>query len=153
MFTNLHKLLHIDEPQGSPVVAAQSAAVPLRKVLMKDAASLLLIAYVLLILNPVIPIIVDAAAHTFWEKQHLLTVHNVNGKYHVHFELLKNDRQADSKAPGNVKTDSEDYIHTIFSSSYNFVSKSYTIKQWYPNFNCIVRPQLFMDVDYPPPRA
>ena len=153
MFTNLHKLLHIDEFENPSVVAARKRAVPLRRVLMKDVASLLLVAYVLLILNPVMPIIVDAAAHTFWEKQHLLTVHNVNGKYHVHFELLKNDRQADSKAPGNLKAGSEDYIHTIFSVSYGFVNKSYQIKKLYPPRTCLFHPQLFTDIDYPPPRA
>ncbi|WP_295796047.1 hypothetical protein [Mucilaginibacter sp.] len=149
----MHKLLHIDEFENPLIFAAHKRAVPLRRVLMKDVASLLLVAYVLLILNPVMPIIVDAAAHTFWEKQHLLTVHNVNGKYHMHFELLKSDRQADSKAPGNLKTGSEDYIHTVFNVSYSFVNKSYTIKQAYPPFYCLAHPQLFKDVDYPPPRA
>jgi hypothetical protein len=153
LFTNLHILLHIDGPASPPAVTAQKAAVPLQKVLMRDVASLLLVAYVLLILNPVMPVIVDAAAHTFWEKQHLLTIHNVNGKYHVHFELLKNDRQTDNKVPGNLKTGIEDYIHAIFNISYSFVNKSYSIKQSYPPFNCLAHSRLLMDIDYPPPRA
>jgi valyl-tRNA synthetase len=39
------------------------------------------------LIKPIMPIVNDVIAHTFYKMEHLATVHFENGKYHVHEEL------------------------------------------------------------------
>ena len=56
---------------------------------MKATARTLLVAYVLFLLKPAMPVLMDKLAHTFWENVHIAVVHRINGKEHVHYELRK----------------------------------------------------------------
>ena len=49
--------------------------------------------YSFALLKPVMPIVNDVIAHTFYKMQHLATVHFENGKYHVHTELTNDADQ------------------------------------------------------------
>jgi hypothetical protein len=79
------------------------------------------------------PVFADIVAHTFWEKEHLLTVHQANGKYHVHFQIRSIEKQSGKdKATGNSKFGSENALHLITNIVYNFsnthlTSSYYTI--------------------------
>ncbi|MCW3084508.1 MAG: hypothetical protein JWP12_1874 [Bacteroidetes bacterium] len=55
--------------------------------------------YSFALLKPVMPIVDDVIAHTFYKMQHLATVHFENGKYHVHTELANdaNQQKGDTK--------------------------------------------------------
>lgn len=55
----------------------------------KQIATVLLFCYVLVFLKPVLPVVADALAHLFWQRQHEATVHFENGKYHLHVEVKK----------------------------------------------------------------
>jgi hypothetical protein len=123
-----------------------------KKKLMRDAACLVLFSYGLLIFNAFIPIAADAVAHTFWEKEHLLTVHKVNGKYHVHVQIVNNAKQSGSdKSSGNLKFGSEDYSHLLFTGHYSF-AHSLVTKQSHFTYQSDF-PVSHPDKDYPPPRA
>lgn len=55
--------------------------------------------YSFALLKPVMPVVNDVVAHTFFKMQHLATVHYENGKHHLHVELLSGlDEQ--EKEPG-----------------------------------------------------
>jgi len=124
---------------------------PFKKKLINDITLLVMFSYSLLILNPVIPIFADILAHTFWEKEHLLTVHKFHGKLHVHFELANADKQsAKDKSQGNTKSGTENFTHLIYYISYNFLSQ-YFIKISYRPY-VFSYPINFSDCNYRPPR-
>jgi hypothetical protein len=76
----------------------------------KITAYILLFLYINGLLTQVSPIINDVLAHTFWRMNHLATVHCVNGKYHVHYELYKAGNAADKKG-SPVKSDETYSFH------------------------------------------
>jgi hypothetical protein len=76
----------------------------------KITSYLLLFIYANGLLAPVSPIIGDVMAHAFWRAQHMATVHCVNGKYHVHYELY-NTGKKDNKGNSTVKADEAISIH------------------------------------------
>jgi hypothetical protein len=60
-------------------------------------AWLLLIAYALLLVKPALPVVADTFAHTFWKEKHMLTVHEVNGIFHMHNEMSRAEKQEKEK--------------------------------------------------------
>jgi len=122
-----------------------------RKKLMRDVTGLVLLSYTLFVFNPIMPIFADIVAHMFWEKEHLMTVHKFHGKSHVHFDLLNASKQADKdKSSGNFKNSSEDYVHLIYNTVYNFSSTYVVTNSYY--LPVISYPTSHLDIDYPPPR-
>ena len=55
----------------------------------------LLVAYTLFLLKPVMPVVGDMLAHAFWKNVHIATVHVENGVAHVHYELAKQAKESD----------------------------------------------------------
>ena len=124
----------------------------IKKKLMRDVSYLVLFSYILLIFNSAVPIFSDIVAHTFWEKQHLLTVHKENGKYHVHFQVLNMEKQAaKDKSSGSSKSNSDDQTHIVPFSAHAFMSRHFTIQSYCVyqyNYSFTFQPTL-----YQPPRA
>jgi len=58
---------------------------------------MMLLVYVFALIKPIMPIINDVLAHTFFEKTHLATIHYENGKYHMHLELQDEVKKTDTK--------------------------------------------------------
>ena len=84
----------------------------IRSVLMKGCVRLVMVCYFLLTLKPVMPIIMDVLAHAFWENVHLATVHVVNGKEHVHYELRRAANGLDKeKAGGKYREENDAPAH------------------------------------------
>lgn len=84
---------------------------------MKAVARVLIVAYGLFLLKPVMPIIVDALAHTFWRSVHVAVVHRVNGKEHVHYELRKAAADLEKDKAGHKQSNSvEQDIYSLPSS-------------------------------------
>ncbi len=125
---------------------------PLKKKLMRDLAKATLFSYILLVLNPVMPVVADKIAHTFWEKYHLLTVHEINGKFHVHMEMAKAATQSEKdKSAPNSQSDLDEYVHLITNISYDF-SNNYFVRISY--LPCtITYPVVCPDIHYHPPKA
>ena len=121
--------------------------------LMKRVTWLVLVAYTVLMFKPVMPVVMDVLAHTFWEQQHMLTVHEVNGKFHVHNELVKASHQSekDKQAAGNKYAMGE-YLPVISINKAQAPSKFYFKKDTYRFYSCFY-PFSCHDIDNPPPEA
>ena len=109
-----------------------------------------MLAYTLLMIKPILPVIADAMAHSFWKSQHILTVHEVNGKFHVHKELVKasKDDEKRKQHTGN-KFENSDYVHVPYAAISVVVfpatiSIYATYKSNYTSFH--------VNSDYPPPK-
>ncbi len=54
------------------------------------------------------PVLADGLAHTFWKNVHIAVVHKVNGKEHVHYELVRVGKDLDKeKSNGKAKAETE----------------------------------------------
>ncbi len=137
---------------GSLTGAEQEAVRSLKRLMMKRLTWLVLIAYSLLLVKPVVPIAMDVLAHTFWEQQHLLTVHEINGKFHLHNELVRSSHQSEKdKQSASSKVECEQYLPT-----FSFISRpviSFLVRQdMYPHYQCFYCHSLIR-IDNPPPEA
>jgi hypothetical protein len=153
LLKKLYISLFVDDLIESSGNSIPVKAEPLKKKLMRDLARLTLFSYILLVFNPVMPVIADKMAHTFWEEYHLVTVHGVYGNFHVHMQLADNAKQADKdkSAPGSSKSGSDEYFHIIPATLYNFLSVCSISKSYPPNK--FYSPVSYQDVDYQPPKV
>ena len=51
------------------------------------------------LIKPVMPLVKDIIAHTFFESSHMATVHYENGRYHIHLELKEEVKNNAKKSP------------------------------------------------------
>ncbi len=54
------------------------------------------------VLKPLMPLVNDVIAHTFYKMEHLATVHFQNGKYHVHMEQAMEANGQKNDAKGTI---------------------------------------------------
>ncbi len=66
----------------------------------KSLLFILLITYAFSILKPTLPFVCDIVAHVLFFHHHINTVHKVNGKQHVHYEMIK-EAKKESKESGH----------------------------------------------------
>jgi hypothetical protein len=106
--------------------------------------------YVIFLFKPISPLISDWLSHTFNEQQHILMVHEVHGKFHIHQELAGTG-QSDNEKSNELKFEVEEYLHVspaIFKSvlytSYHGCYLSYTLHSF-------ISP--YQDTNYPPPKS
>jgi len=152
LIKKLYLFLFVYDLNGPSAAVPAIDAEPWKVKLRKDIALLVLASYTLLIFNPVMPILADIVAHTFWEKEHLITVHKIYGANHVHAEIERAAHQPDKeKSTGNSKSNQEEYLHFVYKVLFNF-SAGHFIKRSYPPFK-FSYPVSYPDVDYPPPWA
>ncbi len=120
---------------------------------MKDALLyLLLFTYSASIFKPVIPYLSDMVAHTFYYAEHVKKVHYENGKYHVHNELVRENKKntTDDKdaMQKKISSDNEHLLITNYSCFFN---------PHYPNNYFSANPPIFFNIDisfdFPPPRC
>lgn len=84
---------------------------------------LLLMAYMLLQLSPLVTVLADTWAHTFQSKLHLATVHFENGHYHLHTELndIENtSKEKNTTKPTSEKTNSITTYHLLNQTHFSF---------------------------------
>lgn len=82
------------------------------EIMKKLVLYFLLFTYSTVMLKPVIPYVADLTAHLLFFKDHMLTVHAHNGKFHVHKEMAeaeKNDQTNNNT--GNSKKEIPIYDH------------------------------------------
>lgn len=58
--------------------------------------------YSFALLKPVMPVVNDVVAHTFFKMQHMATVHYENGKHHLHVELLSGLDEQEKEPARNI---------------------------------------------------
>ncbi|MGQ0830000.1 MAG: hypothetical protein ACT4ON_16555 [Bacteroidota bacterium] len=117
----------------------------------KAVVRALLCVYCFALLKPVMPLIDDVVAHTFYKMQHIATVHYENGKYHVHAELAEHSDHQDKKG-----TTASAIYETLASHITNEITES-TVNA--PLLSKIFPPQtphpgdIFIKNPTPPPKA
>ena len=120
------------------------------KKVKKALLYLFLFTYSTVMFRSILPYIKDAIAHVLFYKDHMLTVHAHNGKFHVHAEMAKAAKNDTSnKSTNSLKKDLSDNEHIILES-YKFPTSKILIN-WmtclsYPTINASI------DHDFPPPK-
>jgi hypothetical protein len=79
----------------------------------KQVAILLLVCYSLALAKPLVPVVSDFLAHTFWKSEHLATVHYENGKYHVHLDIEKAGKEQQNDQKKTTEKDSSVHLNSI----------------------------------------
>jgi len=118
--------------------------------MLYKAAKFLLVCYVMMMFKPAVPLIADAIAHTFYEQQHIMMVHEVQGKFHIHQELGKAAHQSDSEKSNEQKMETEQYVHV--SPSIFKVTLDAQCCGNYLSFSNEIPFSPFRSIHYPPPR-
>lgn len=111
----------------------------------------LLLIYLVAICQPIIPWVQDVVAHTFFESEHIATVHHQNGKHHVDYELRKLASKTSSNSFENTSY-SNLPLHTPVTCE--LVFHIYPPKNkiiFYHTVDCL--PVAFMAIHIPPPRV
>ncbi|MEO5944131.1 MAG: hypothetical protein ABIP30_01585 [Ferruginibacter sp.] len=100
------------------------------------------------------PYISDVVAHVFWYSQHMATVHYLDGKFHVHTEVMEaatktnNDKD---QTPFSEKKEQHQNVHLISSvATIDAPSRSIEIK--YLRTSSIIFSGHLQN-DYPPPKS
>lgn len=139
MLKRLYYFLFVNDLIEPCNKAIQITAKPVKKSITQDISRLVLCCYILFIFKPAMPFVADKIAHTFWENYHILTVHQVNGKFHVHLEMANDAKQSGKdKSAGIIKTGAEEYFQ---------FTCQHTSKILYPP--CINRPYHVYHMHFP----
>jgi hypothetical protein len=108
---------------------------------------IVLLSYTVVMLKPAIPYVSDCIGHVFFYAKHMATVHQENGKYHVHFETAKDAAKetSDKTTPPSSKKDTSANEHPVIFiaaviTTYPFTSAAGTVTGAAKN-------------NYPPPRV
>ena len=112
----------------------------------------LLLIYITAVCKPVLPLVNDLLAHTFWKTEHIITVHRENGKDHLHHELKKvsdqNNEDANSPAPKSAESVS---VHILLQNNYDFsYSATSEHKHLTSSYSLL---STFLELNTPPPKA
>jgi hypothetical protein len=121
-----------------------------KMILMHKFTKFVLVCYILLLFKPILPIISDAIAHTFYEKQHILLVHEVHGRFHIHQELANVSHQSDNEKSNELKYQSEEYLHVTSSLFKSFLYLNCVGTYLTYAYYCPIIP--YRDTNYPPPK-
>jgi hypothetical protein len=139
----------------SPSASARAQCLAKRKekeIMMFKTAKFVLVCYVLLMFKPSMPLLNDWIAHTFYEKQHLLMVHEVKGKFHIHQELAKAGDQAGQQKTHESKVEVQGYFNvlpTIFKAVLNEFNQGNAYLSY--AYHYPITP--YRNVHYPPPKC
>jgi hypothetical protein len=124
----------------------------LKEIVMRDMSYFVLFSYAFFIVAPVIPLVADLVAHTFWEKEHLSTAHHLYGRNHVGIEMQKAEKQTNKETTNNnQKAGLDDLVHRPEYIATFYLKPIAALKQTYSMFHFSL-PVSYPDIDYPPPR-
>ena len=114
----------------------------------------LLLLYLAVICKPIVPLIQDIVAHTFFKYEHLRTVHQHGGKNHVDVEL-SNTAKEDAAGNGSDKLKSPDEVSVHFPVKYEaplaVIHPQVLIHTYYDPLSNL--PLACMAIQVPPPRS
>ena len=110
---------------------------------------LLLFTYTTSIIKPVLPYSSDFIAHLFWYSEHIATVHCVNGKYHVHYEVMEATKKSSSEK-GNLSKNVSSDDHLLAKVLANFPQNPVSNNDFTAFSSALLSAHL--KSDYPPPK-
>lgn len=102
--------------------------------------------------KPVLPLIQDELAHTFWKAKHITTVHNHHGDNHAEAEIAEAAHEEEQdKSATTTKASEPLSVHIVMHSLHsipqiNAAKQKFTISD--SDFLSIS-----MDKQYPPPKS
>lgn len=135
--------------EHTPVEAHQASV---KGKLMQELSYVVLFAYTFFIVAPVVPMLADLLAHTFWEQEHLSTAHRRYGQHHVGIEMEKAEKRAAANAGGNNRVAGMDELVHRPERYLTFeLEPVAALKRTYSLFTCGYT-FCYPDIDYPPPR-
>jgi hypothetical protein len=115
---------------------------------------LLLVAYMLLQLSPLVTVLADTLAHTFHSKLHLATVHFENGHYHLHTELktIENtSKEKNTTKPTSEKTNSITAYHLLNQTHFTYKTNANLVS--FPLSTAPAECNGFTQLPYLPPQT
>ena len=118
-------------------------------IMMGKMSRFVLVFYVLLMFKPVMPLLADMFAHTFNEQQHILLVHEVNGKFHIHQELGNASHQSDNEKSNEVKVEVEEYMN-VLPEIFKVLLPALTVGKYLSYTDYPI--SAHRDTHYPPPK-
>ncbi len=111
----------------------------------------LLLIYVVALCKPVLPLVNDFLAHTFWQTDHIIAVHHDHGDEHVHYEVLDAAKESEDDNKSQIKLADPVSVHVTINKKYDFAYQAIT-KRSYPQYNNFF-PFPVMDRQTPPPKV
>lgn len=87
-----------------------------RAIMMGKLSKFILFFYVLSLLRPAVPMVADFVAHTFYEQEHIMQVHEVRGQFHIHDDIAKNLSHSDQEKGTAASVDMVEYCHAAVVS-------------------------------------
>lgn len=112
---------------------------------------LFLFTYTIAMFKPVMPYVTDIVGHLLFYKEHMLTVHAHQGKFHVHAAITegaKNDQS--EKSSNNQKKDNTVSDHIVCQCGQEIkkrpLLKYYDLIAVHPTEECVCH-------NYPPPKV
>ena len=113
------------------------------KKMKKTWLYLFLLLYVSSVMKPIMPIVSDWVAHTFWHLHHLQTVHHHHGHSHSHAQLVQAVEEEKKTSSTNSNTQQEKKEDPVFLENLSptqtiFHSFGSQKKREYPIFNCLL---------------
>lgn len=106
--------------------------------------------YLSAIFKPVAPIVKDILAHSFWEMEHMATIHHHHGNDHTHVEIEKSLDQ-NKETPSATKSEEPVSVHLFLQKT--FISYNHLVaKKEYRLYNSDLSESV-MQIITPPPKA
>ncbi|MBI3719536.1 MAG: hypothetical protein HY252_13210 [Sphingobacteriales bacterium] len=85
---------------------------------MKQAAVYyLFLIYIMAMCKPILPLVNDMLAHTFYEAEHIATVHQQYGKNHLHNDLKEASKENSNNNTAIVKASEPVSVHIFYEGS------------------------------------
>lgn len=112
----------------------------------------LLCVYALGLIKPVVPIVNDAIAHTFYKLEHIATVHYENGKYHLHAELEQEATDMKKEAGNTVPSSVYETLSNHINNEVLKVNRYFTLSQIINSYKTQATLDVLSKISTPPPQ-
>lgn len=115
------------------------------------SAYYLLLLYTTLMIQPLIPIIMDEWSHQFNEMEHITRVHMRYGSNHLEKEIFETENDNKNKESGASKSENQLPFHLFYGKKILNLSLEF-VTIHYNKFLLQKLPVLFLPVNLPPPK-
>ncbi|MBI2730180.1 MAG: hypothetical protein HYX40_05415 [Sphingobacteriales bacterium] len=111
----------------------------------------LFLIYMMAMFKSILPLVSDTLAHSFFEAEHIATVHQHYGKNHLHNDLKKAAKENGNDNTEIIKASEPVSVHVFYEGS-SLSRPFFTIEHsfFYPAKNL---PKPVEDITTPPPQA
>ena len=113
----------------------------------------LLCVYALGLLKPVVPIVNDAIAHTFYKLDHIATVHYEDGKYHLHAELEQEATDMKKEAGNTVPSSVYEALSSHINNDVFKIDSFFTLSQIINSYKTQATLDILSTISTPPPQV